>query len=123
MKKTYTIDATGRVLGRLAAEIAILLRGKNRPDFVHHLDLGNSVIVTNTSKIRVTGKKAELKKYYRHSGYVGGIKEIKYKDLFNKDPNKVLRKAIYGMLPKNKLRAKMMKRLKLFEHAKDQNNN
>lgn len=117
--KVYTIDASGRVLGRLAVEIAILLRGKHRPDFAPHLDMGDIVIVTNTSKIRVTGKKADLKKYYRHSGYPGGIKEITYKKLFAKDPNKILRKAVYGMLPQNKLRAKMLRRLKLFTHARD----
>lgn len=117
--KTYKIDASGKILGRLAAEIAVLLRGKNKPNFVPYLDLGNSIIVTNTSKIRVTGNKAELKKYYRHSGYLGGIKETTYKELFKKDPNKVLRKAVYGMLPKNKLRAKMIKRLKLYKHAED----
>lgn len=118
MSKTYKIDATGRILGRLAAEIAILLRGKNKPNFAPHLDLGNNVIVINTSKIKITGKKTEQKKYYRHSGYPGGIKEITFKKLFAKDPNEVLRKAVYGMLPKNKLRAKMMRRLKLY--AKEQ---
>lgn len=118
MKKTYTIDATGKVLGRLAAEIAVLLRGKNKPDFSPHIDVGDSVVVINTSKIKVTGKKAEQKKYYRHSGYPGGIKETAYKKLFEKDSNEVLRKAIYGMLPKNKLRAKMMRRLKLYAKEK-----
>jgi len=119
MRKTYTIDASGKVLGRLAAEIAVRLRGKNKPDFSPHIDAGNVVIVINTSKIKITGKKAEQKKYYRHSGYAGGIKEITYKELFKKNPNQVLKKAVYGMLPKNKLRAKMIKRLKLYEHGKN----
>lgn len=117
--KTYKIDASGKILGRLAVEIATLLRGKNKPDFAPHLDLRNNIIVTNTSKIKVTGKKTELKKYYRHSGYLGSIRETTYKDLFKKDSNKILRKAVYGMLPKNKLRAKMIKRLKLYKHAED----
>lgn len=117
-QKTYTIDASNKILGRLAVEIAVLLRGKNKPDFDYHVDSGDAVVVINTSKIKITGKKAELKKYYRHSGYLGGIKEITYKNLFNKDPNTILRKAVYGMLPANKLRAKMMKRLKLYKYAK-----
>lgn len=118
-RKVHTIDATDKILGRLAAEIAVLLRGKNKASFMPNLDLGDGVIVINTSKIKVSGKKAELKKYYRHSGYPGGIKEITYKELFSKNPNKVLRKAVYGMLPRNKLRSKMIKRLKLY--AKDKN--
>lgn len=117
--KTYTIDATDKILGRLAAEIAVLLQGKNKANYIPYHDIEGRVIVVNTSKIKVTGKKAELKKYYRHSGYPGGLKEITYEELFAKDPNQILRKAIYGMLPKNKLRAKMLKRLKLYEHAKD----
>ena len=119
MPKTYTIDATGKILGRLAAEVAVLLQGKHKPNFVPHLDTGDKITVINTSKIKITGKKSEQKKYYRHSGYPGGIKEIKYKDLFAKDPDEVLRKAVYGMLPKNKLRAKMINRLILFKNDKD----
>lgn len=113
-RKVYTIDATGKILGRLATEIAILLRGKHRPDYCPYLDSRDKVIVINISRLKLSGKKNEQKKYYRHSGYLGGIKEILYKDLFKKDPNKVLRKAVYGMLPKNKLRAKMIRRLKLY---------
>ncbi len=121
-EKTYTIDAAGRMLGRLAAEAAILLQGKNRVDYTPYFDAQDKIIIINTSKIKVTGKKIDSKKYYRHSGYPGGLKEITYKELFAKDPNEVLRKAIYGMLPRNKLRAKMMKRLKLYKYAEDQNN-
>lgn len=121
--KTHTIDATGKILGRLAVEIAILLRGKDKPEYAHHLDMGNTVVVINTSRIKVTGKKAESKKYQQHSGYPGGIKEITYKRLFARDPNEILRKAVYGMLPRNKLRAKMMKRLKLYKHDKTSNKN
>jgi len=119
MKKVYTIDASGKILGRLAAEIAVLLQGKHKPNFAPNVNTEDTLRVINTSKIKISGKKAEQKKYYRYSGYPGGIKKIDYKQLFEKDPNKVLRKAVYGMLPKNKLRAKMIKRLKLY--AKDQN--
>jgi len=110
--KTYTIDATNRVLGRLATEIAILLRGKNRTDFAPNKDMGDFVVVKNVNKIRVTGKKLEKKLYYHHSGYLGGLKETPLKELFEKDPGEVLRRAVFGMLPKNKLRAKQIKRLK-----------
>ena len=119
MKKTYTIDAAGKILGRLAAEVAVLLQGKHKPNYVPYLDAEDRITIINTSKIRTTGKKSEQKKYYRHSGYPGGIKEIKYKNLFAKDPNEVFKKAVYGMLPRNKLRAKMMKRLKLYKHDKN----
>jgi len=111
-RKTHTIDAAGKVLGRLASEIAVLLRGKNNPHFVPYLDGGDFVAVKNVNRIKVTGKKAEQKKYYRHSGYLGGLKEITFKKIFEKDPSLVLKKAVFGMLPKNKLRAKMIKRLK-----------
>jgi large subunit ribosomal protein L13 len=99
-------------LGRLASEIAILLRGKCKPDFVPYKDMGDIVIVKNVEKIRVTGKKMEQKKYFHHSGYLGGLKERSFKSLFKKDPAEILRKAVFGMLPNNKLRAKIIKRLK-----------
>ena len=114
-REVFKINATGKTLGKLAAEIAVLLQGKHRTDYTPHLDKGAIVIVTNTSKIKVTGKKLDQKKYYRHSGYMGGLKEIKLKELLQKNPNEVLKKAVYGMLPKNKLRAKRIKRLKLFK--------
>ena len=113
--KTHTIDASGRILGRLATEIANLLRGKNKPDFLPHKNTGDPVTVKNVDKIIFTGKKLDKKRYYRHSGYPGGIKEVVYKDIFSKDPNEVLRRAVYGMLPRNKLRVKMMRRLKLYQ--------
>jgi len=112
-RKTHTIDATGKVLGRLAAEIAILLRGKNKPDFVSYQDRGDFVVVKNINKIKFSGKKIEQKKYFRHSGYLGGVKEIPLKRLFEKNPSKVLQKAVFGMLPRNKLRAKIIKKLKI----------
>jgi len=112
-RKTHTIDATGKVLGRLAAQIAILLRGKHKPDFVPYKDMGDFVVVKNVGKLKITGKKMEQKKYFRHTGYLGGVKEISLKQLFKENPAEVLRKAVFGMLPKNKLRAKMIKRLKI----------
>ena len=87
------------------------------PSYVPYLDNGAEVIVINTSQLKVTGKKNEQKKYYRHSGYPGGLKEVAYKNIFSRDPNEVLRRAVYGMLPRNKLRAKMMKRLKLYKEG------
>jgi large subunit ribosomal protein L13 len=110
--KTHIIDATGKVLGRLASEIAALLRGKHKPDFAPYKDIGDFVVVKNVENLKVTGKKMEGKKYFRHSGFLGKAKFIPLKKLFKEKPAEVLRKAVYGMLPKNKLRAKMIKRLK-----------
>jgi len=110
-REIHTIDATGKVLGRLATEIAVLLRGKHKPDFVPYKDMGDFVVVKNVDKIKVTGKKIEKKKYYRHSGYLGSLKEIPLKKLFEKNPAEVLRKAVWGMLPNNKLRPEQIKRL------------
>lgn len=110
-RQTHTIDADNRVLGRLATEISLLLRGKGKPDFALHKDMGDFVVVKNAAKMIISGKKLEKKKYYRHTGYPGGLKELPMKKLFEKDPNQVLRRAVLGMLPKNRLRAKMIKRL------------
>jgi large subunit ribosomal protein L13 len=112
-RKTHTIDAAGKVLGRLASEIAVLLRGKHKPTFVPYKDEGDFVVVKNIKNIKITGKKLEQKKYYRHSGYPGGLKEISLKKLFEKKPAEVLKKAVRGMLPRNKLRKEMIKRLKI----------
>jgi large subunit ribosomal protein L13 len=112
-RKTHTIDATGKVVGRLATQIVILLRGKNKSDFAPNKDIGDFVLVKNFKKIRFTGKKFDQKKYFHHSGYLGGLKEIPLKKLFEKDPGMVLKKAVWGMLPKNRLRAKQIKRLKI----------
>lgn len=103
-----TVDATGKPLGRLASEIAILLRGKDRADFVYHQDKGISVIVENADKIKITGKKLDQKEYVKYSGYPGGLKKTKARDISS---SAMLRKAVFGMLPKNKLRSKMIKRL------------
>jgi large subunit ribosomal protein L13 len=113
--KTHTIDATNKILGRLAVEIANLLRGKNKSDFVPYLDRGDEVIVINADKIRVTGQKLKKKIYYRHSGYPGGLKQTRLEQALEQDSREVIRKAVYGMLPKNKLRDKIIKKLKLYK--------
>ena len=112
-RKTHTIDATGKILGRLAAEIAVLLRGKYKPSFFPYKDMGDFVIVKNVQNLRITGRKLEQKKYFRHSGYLGGVRETPLKILFKTKPQEVLKRAVLGMLPKNKLRAKQIKRLKI----------
>ncbi len=111
-RKTHTIDATGKVLGRLATEVAILLRGKHKPDFFPHKDMGDFVVIKHVDKIKFTGKKLKKKKYYRHSGYLGSLKEIPLEKLFERNPAEVLKRAVWGMLPKNKLRPLQIKRLK-----------
>jgi len=111
-RETHTIDAANKVLGRLASQIALILRGKHKKDFAPHKDIGDYVLVRNIEKMKITGRKMEQKKYYRHSGYLGGLKEIPLKKLFKTKPSAVLTKAVYGMLPKNKLRARQIKRLK-----------
>lgn len=113
-RKWYVIDASGQTLGRLATQIAVILKGKNKASYVPHLDNGDYVIVTNCDKFAVTGKKMEDKMYYRHTGYLGGLKEISLEDLLTKKPTKALELAVNGMLPKNKLRSGMISRLKLF---------
>lgn len=113
-QEIHKIDAANKRLGKLATEIVIILRGKNSPDFFPYKLSNNKVIVFNTSKMIVTGKKYENKKYYRHSGYLGGIREKSFKELFEQDPNEPLRIAVYGMLPKNKLRDKIIKNLKSY---------
>jgi large subunit ribosomal protein L13 len=114
-KKIYTIDASNRVLGRLAVQVAALLRGKNDPGYLPYIDIGNIVIVKNIKKIKITGKKSDQKKYYHHSGYLGGLKTTPYKKLFEKNPSEVLRKAVWGMMPKNSLRENQIKKLKIVQ--------
>lgn len=111
IRKIHKIDAEGRALGRLASDIAIILRGKNKPEFEPHLDCGDIVEVANMKKIKLTGKKIEQKKYYSHSGYPGGLKETKLKDIMEKDPKEALKKAVRDMLPPVKFRKEMLKRL------------
>jgi large subunit ribosomal protein L13 len=112
-RETHTINAEGKVLGRLAVEVALLLRGKNKPNFILNQDIGDFVNVENIRKMKITGKKLEQKKYYHHSGYLGNLKETLMKKLFEENPAEILRKAVYGMLPANKLRAGQLKRLKI----------
>ena len=111
--KTITIDATGKVLGRLATQIAHTLQEKDRADFVFYQDTGVRIAVENVDKMIVTGKKMEDKLYWRYSGYPGGIRSRTLGELWAKDPTEVLRKAVYGMLPKNKLRKDRLRRLKM----------
>jgi len=114
-RQTYTIDAADKSLGRLASQIAILLRGKHKPDFAPYKNAANFVVVKNADKIKITGKKLKQKMYYRHSGYIGGLTETPMeKVVAKKGFGEVLRKAVWGMLPKNKLRAKQIKRLKIY---------
>lgn len=113
-RKWYIVDAQGQTLGRLAAKIAVILRWKNKVSFAPHLDNWDYVIVTNCDKFEVTWKKLTDKIYYRHSGYLGWLKEVNLKTLLEKKPTKALELAISGMLPKNKLRTPMLSRLKLF---------
>ncbi len=110
-KETHTIDAKGKSLGRLATRISILLRGKHRPDFAPHKDDGDFVVVENLDQVKLTGKKEDRKMYHRHSGYLGGLKSETMRNMEARKPGEALRKAVMGMLPKNKLRARMIKRL------------
>ncbi|MBU1165044.1 50S ribosomal protein L13 [Patescibacteria group bacterium] len=112
IRQKHEIDATGLVLGRLATKISTLLIGKNKASYQPHIDMGDSVIIKNVKDIKITGAKLDQKKYYRHSGFPGGLKTKKMGDVFAKDPAEVLKKAVYNMLPKNKLRKERMKRLK-----------
>ncbi|MCK5459863.1 50S ribosomal protein L13 [Candidatus Parcubacteria bacterium] len=111
-RKTYTIDAADKAIGRIATEAVMFLRGKNEPNFEFHQDNGSFVVVKNISKTKFTGKKLKQKNYYHYSGYQGGLKTKKMGEVFESDPGEVLRRAVYNMLPKNRLRPNMIKRLK-----------
>jgi large subunit ribosomal protein L13 len=112
-RKTITIDAENKSLGRLAVEVAVLLRGKNKPNFVPYKDVGDTVVVKNADKMRFTGNKLENKNYFHYTGYLGNLKKATLKEfLAKKGPKEVLRAAVMGMLTKNKLRARQIKRLK-----------
>lgn len=113
-RKWYVVDAEDKVLGRLASEIASRLRGKHKPTFSSFIDNGDFIVVTNAEKIRLTGNKLNDKKYYHHTGYIGGIKEINAKDLLAKNPTSLLTAAVKGMLPKNKLGRAQLKKLKVY---------
>ncbi|MDP4510871.1 MULTISPECIES: 50S ribosomal protein L13 [unclassified Nonomuraea] len=113
-RQWYVIDATDVVLGRLASHVATLLRGKHKPIFANHVDTGDFVIVINADKIVLSGNKLEQKKAYRHSGYPGGLRSVSYGELMEKRPDKAVEKAVKGMLPKNSLGRKMIKKLKVY---------
>ena len=113
-REWYVVDATGLTLGRLASQIASVLRGKHKPIFSPHMDCGDFVIVINAEKVRVTGDKLDQKMYYRHSGYPGGLKTISLRDQMKQHPDRVIRLAVRGMLPKNRLGRQMIKKLKVY---------
>lgn len=113
-REWFVVDANEQVLGRLAAQLAHRLRGKHKPEFAPHMDNGDFIVVVNCEKIRVTGNKLATKKYYRHSGYVGGLREIPLGKLMEKKPTEALMTAVRGMLPKNRLGRAMLKKLKIY---------
>jgi large subunit ribosomal protein L13 len=113
-REWYVVDAEGQTLGRLASRIAPIIRGKHKPIYTPHLDCGDYVIVINADKVRVTGQKMERKFYYHHSGYPGGLKGISLRDQLATYPERVLQSAVKGMLPKNKLGRRMIKKLKVY---------
>ena len=113
----FVVDATDKVLGRLASEVAARLRGKHKPEYTPHVDTGDFIIITNVEKLRVTGDKAEQKMYYRHSGYPGGLYETNFNKLQAKHPERVLEKAVKGMLPKGPLGYAMIKKMKVYAGA------
>ena len=110
----YVVDAQGQTLGRLATRTAAILRGKHKPIYTPHVDCGDYVIIVNAEKVHVTGQKMRQKKYYRHSGYPGGLTEISLRDQLQKFPNRVLEAAVRGMLPKNRLGRRLFKKLKVY---------
>ena len=113
----YVVDAQGKVLGRLASRIAMVLRGKTKPVFTPHMDTGDFVVVVNAAQVQLTGRKLDNKMYYRHSGYMGGLKEISARKQLEKKPEEVLRHAVRGMLPKNSLGRQLLKKLKIYAGA------
>ena len=113
-REWHVIDANDKILGRLATEIAKLLMGKQKPLFARNMDVGDFVVVINAEKIKVTGKKMTQKMYYRHSGYPGGLKTTSMERVMEKHPTRIIEHAVKGMLPQNRLKAKMMKRLKIY---------
>ncbi len=116
-RKWYVVDAKDAVLGKLAVKVATCLRGKNKPVFTPNVDTGDFVIVINAEKVRLTGKKITDKVYYHHSGYIGGIKAATAKELLENKPEEIVEKAVWGMLPKNRLGRTMIKKLKVYKGA------
>ena len=113
-QKWYLMDCSGKRLGRLSVQVANILRGKNKPEYTPNSDVGDFVVLVNAKNIDVTGNKSENKIYFRHTGYPGGIKQISFKDQLEKDPEKIIRDAVKGMLPKNKLNRQIIKKLKVY---------
>ena len=116
-RKWYIADADGQILGRFASQIAHILRGKHKPIFTPHLDVGDHVIVINADKIQITGRKANQKRYYHHTGYPGGLHSIEYSRMVHQHPDRVLKLAVRGMLPHNKLGRQMLKKLRIYANA------
>ena len=124
-RKWYVVDATDKVLGRLASEIAQILRGKRKPEYAPHADVGDHVIVINAEKVRITGNKAEDKVYYHHTGYPGGLRSTSYRRMQERHPDRVIRKAVRGMLPHNNLGRMQFKNLRVYaggEHRHEAQN-
>jgi len=116
-REWFVVDATDKVLGRLASEIARRLRGKHKPEFTPHVDTGDHIVVINANKVHVTGNKADAKTYWHHSGYPGGIKSASFKELVNDHPERIIQAAVKGMLPKNALGRQMIKKLHIYTGA------
>ena len=113
-RRWSVVDAEGKTLGRLATQIAHILRGKHKPTYTPHLDMGDHIVVVNAEKIQVTGRKAEQKVYYRHTGYPGGLRTSTYEDVMTKHPERILRTAVKGMMPNNVLGRQMYKKLRVY---------
>jgi len=113
-RRWYVVDAEGKTLGRLATEIARVLRGKNKPQYTPHVDVGDFVVVVNAEKVVVTGRKAEQKLYRRHSGYPGGLKTTTYEQMLERKPTEILRRAVRGMMPKTRLARQQLRKLKIY---------
>ena len=113
-REWYVVDATGKTLGRLSTEIANRLRGKHKPEFTPHVDTGDYIVVVNAEKVKVTGNKTTDKVYHHYTGYPGGIKSITFDQLIDKAPERIIEKAVKGMMPKNKLSRSMMTKLKIY---------
>ena len=114
-REWYVVDADGLTLGRLAARVAAILRGKHKPIFAPHMDTGDHIVIVNASKVRLTGNKAQQKRYYRHSGYPGGLKTVPYTVLLAERPARAVERAVRGMLPHNRIGRQMIKKLKVYE--------
>ncbi len=113
-RRWFVVDADGKTLGRLASQIAHVLRGKHKPTYSPHMDLGDHIVVINAEKVRVTGRKAEQKVYHRHTGYPGGLRTTTYEEMLNKHPERIIRTAVKGMMPNNILGRQMFKKLRVY---------